>query len=65
MEQVVTNLQQQVGAQQQALEQWFVGSYGREAGKRSSESNCFSSSVGRHVGPLEPEHGRGRIEGGT
>ena len=55
MEQVVTTLQQQLSSQQQAR-------YGRAAGKRSSERKCFASSVDRLVGPLEPEHGRGRIE---
>ena len=41
------------------------GSGGRAVGKRSSERKCFASLVGRHVGPSEPEHGRGRIGGGS
>ena len=42
-----------------------AGRYGRVAGKPSSERKCFASSVGRLVGPVEPEHGRGRIGSGT
>ena len=63
MQQVVTIFQQQVGAQQQALQQVQAAMDAQQAS--AALRNCFVSSVGRHVGSLEPERGRGSIGGGS
>ena len=60
MEQVVTNLQQQLGSQQQAQQQLQTVLDAQQASAAQREK-CVASSLGRLVGPLEPEHGRGRI----
>ena len=59
----MTNLQQQLAAQQQALQQlqWVLVAQRTGAAQRE----CVASPVGRLVGALELERSRGRIEGGT
>ena len=64
---VVTNLQQQVAAQQQTPQQLQSILEAQRASatqsERARESERVASSIGRHVTRLESERSRGRIEG--